>query len=240
MKFINIIFLLFVFLLGCEDNKKTPLAEPLKLSDKKEIKLKDSPSKQEVLKKVTNGKLERLNSDNVVELLTQYGKENPENKVRIKTTFGNIEITLFKNTPLHRANFIYLVKQHYFDKTFFHRVVPNFIIQGGNSDNASTNKKRAKIGKYRIPFEIHPKNKHRRGTLSGAKYYRDNPDNKSEPYEFFIFLGPQSSTLHLNGSYTVFGEVTQGMNVVDKIANLPSDDGDWPLDNVYIYAEIIE
>ena len=65
-------------------------------------------------------------------------------------------------------------------------------------------------------------------------------EKKSAPFEFFIFLGPQTSTGHLNGSYTIFGKVTKGMDVVEKIANLPSDEGDWPLQNVYITAQILE
>ena len=148
----------------------------------------------------------------------------------IGTLHGDIELTLFEDTPLHRANFIYLVKQKYFDGNFFHRVVPNFIIQAGNSDLRLTPKKRSEIGHdYLIPAELENNRKHTYGTVSGAKEYRENPDKKSAPFEFFIFLGPQSSTGHLNGNYTIFGKVTKGMNVVEKIANLPSDEGDWPL-----------
>src|SRR5690606_5429746 len=75
-----------------------------------------------------------ITDENVVSFLTEYGEKNPETQVLISTRFGEIEIELFKDTPLHRANFVYLVKQHYFDETFFHRVVPNFSIQAGNSD----------------------------------------------------------------------------------------------------------
>ena len=71
-------------------------------------------------------------------------KKNKENKVRISTSYGNIDVLLFKNTPYHRANFIYLTKKKYFKGEYFHRVVKDFIIQGGNSDNISTSKKRRK------------------------------------------------------------------------------------------------
>jgi len=176
----------------------------------------------------------------VVEFLTEYGEANPETKVRINTRLGQIDIALYEDTPLHRANFIYLIKQDYFDDTFFHRIVPDFIIQGGNSDNASTNKKRYAIGEdYLIPAEINNRN-HTYGSVSGAKEYRANPDKQSMPFEFFIFLGPQSSTSHLNGNYTVFGKVTSGMDVVEKIANLPADEGEWPQQNVVIEAEVLE
>ena len=152
---------------------------------------------------------------------------------------GDIVIDLYEDTPLHRANFIYLVKQGYFNETFFHRIVPNFIIQGGNSDLPSTNKKRFKLGDdYLIPAEINGRN-HFKGSVSGAKEYRENPDKKSAPFEFFIFLGPLTSTSHLNGNYTVFGRVTKGMDVVEKIAKLPADEGEWPLQNVYIKAKVL-
>jgi peptidylprolyl isomerase len=133
------------------------------------------------------------------------------------------------------------VKQHYFDETFFHRVVPNFIIQAGNSDLSSTQKKRAELGKeYLLPAEIIPGRNHGYGTVSGAKEYRENPDNRTAPYEFFIFLGPKSSTTHLNGKYTIFGKVTKGMDVVEEISKVKADDGDWPLNNIYIKAKVIE
>lgn len=191
-------------------------------------------------KKDTLPKFPKITDDNVVEFLTDYGKQNPETKVQISTRLGNIEIELFEDTPLHRANFIYLIKQKYFDETYFHRIVPNFIIQGGNSDNASTNKKRFALGQdYRLPAEIIPGRKHTKGTVSGAKEYRKNPDKKSAPFEFFIFLGPQSATSHLNGNYTIFGKVTKGMNVVEEIANLEASDDDWPMKNVPINAKVL-
>ncbi len=193
------------------------------------------------LKETAEIKYPEITNENVVEFFTKYGKDHPETKVRISTRHGDIVLELYEDTPLHRANFIYLVKQGYFDGTFFHRVVPNFIIQGGNSDTTPTPRKRRIIGKdYLLPAELDNGRKHNYGTLSGAKEYRENPDKNSAPFEFFIFLGPQSSTGHLNGNYTIFGKVTQGMDVVELIANLPSDEGDWPLQNVYIEAEVIQ
>jgi peptidyl-prolyl cis-trans isomerase A (cyclophilin A) len=180
-----------------------------------------------------------LTQDNVVALLTEYGQQNPENKVVIKTRFGNIKIELFDETPLHRANFLYLVQQDYFKDTFFHRIVPNFIIQGGNSDLRSTPKKRKSIGpNYLIPAEINPNRIHTYGSISGAKEYRENPDKLSAPYEFFIFCGPDISGRHLNGNYTIFGQVIEGMDVVETIANLPADEGEWPKTNVYIEVSL--
>lgn len=234
---------LFIYLFGtilffgsCEDKKKASETET-KTEIKTEIK-KDAEVK---LKKKDTSNFPEITNENVVSFLTEYGNNNPETKVLISCSFGAIEIELYKDTPLHRANFIYLVKQHYFDETFFHRVVPNFIIQAGNSDLVSTQKKRAALGKeYLLPAEIIPGRVHEYGTVSGAKEYRENPDNRTAPYEFFIFLGPKSSTTHLNGNYTIFGKVTKGMDVVEEISKVKVDDGDWPLQNIYISAKVIE
>ena len=234
--FLLISIIAALFSASCEDKKK---ASEVKTEISKVDANADTISsnvKNTIISKV----YPKISNENAIEFLTTYGDNNPENKVLITTYIGNIELELFDDAPLHRANFIYLVKQGYFNETFFYRVVPNFIIQGGNSDLRSTSKKRASIGNYIIPAELNNGRKHKMGSVSGAKTYRKNPDKNSVPFEFFIFLGPQTSTGHLNGSYTVFGQVTKGMSVVKEIANLPRDTGDWPLQNVYIKAKVIE
>jgi peptidylprolyl isomerase len=234
--------------LSCEDTKKSPSENNASIS--KEIP-KDSTlvdknekvihEKQNSEKIETGQQYPKITKKNVVTFLTEYGKNNPETRVKIITHLGEIHIELYRDTPLHRANFIYLVKQGYFDNTFFHRVVPNFIIQGGNSDNRDTPKKRSVIGSnYLLPSEVVPGRNHKYGTVSGAKEYRENPDKKTFPFEFFIFLGPIKHTKHLNGDYTIFARVIKGMDVVEMIANLPADKGEWPIDNVYINAEVID
>lgn len=234
-----------MFLTSCEDNKKqvgieseTPIetnASTTPTTEKVEAKAKNKNKQEDTIN------YPEITNENVVPFLTEYGKKNTETKVLITTRFGDIEIELYKDTPLHRANFIYLVKQDYFDDTFFHRVVPNFIIQAGSSDLRSTAKKRTKIGgDYLLPAEIIPGRIHEYGSVSGAKEYRKNPDNRTAPFEFFIFLGPKSSTTHLNGKYTVFGRVTKGMEVVEEISKVKADEGDWPLQNIYIGAEVAE
>jgi peptidylprolyl isomerase len=223
----------------CEDTKNEN-----KSTNEKELNtpaniLKITPETVHKDSIITPNKLEKITQENLIPFLTQYGKDNPETKVKFTTPQGSIEIELFNDTPLHRANFIHLVKRGYFNTTYFYRVVANFIIQAGTSDNKATQDDRYAIGhSYRIPNEI--KRKHSFGTLSGAKYYRDNDDKKTEPFEFFIFLGPKTSTKHLDGNYTVFGKVTKGMEVVQKIANTPKDDKEWPLQNVTITAEVIQ
>ncbi len=239
----------FLIFSSCEDKKNASdvkaktTSESKTASEEKSTIEKDTltvdSSKAEEKEEVIGAGYPKITEKNLVEFLTKYGKENPETKVEISTRLGDIIIDLYEDTPLHRANFIYLVKQGYFNETFFHRIVPNFIIQGGNSDLPSTNKKRFKLGDdYLIPAEINGRN-HFYGSVSGAKEYRENPDKKSAPFEFFIFLGPETSTGHLNGSYTVFGRVTKGMDIVEKIANLPADEGEWPLQNVYIEAKVL-
>ena len=102
-----------------------------------------------VVKSVANEFI--LNDENAIPFFFEYDKQNKENKVRIETRFGNIDIQLFNETPYHRSNFIYLTKKKYFDGTSFHRVVKDFIIQGGNSDSYEISKRRRKIGRYLLP-----------------------------------------------------------------------------------------
>ena len=92
-----------------------------------------------------------LNDQNAIPFFFDYQKKHLENRVRISTRFGDIDIELYQNTPYHRANFIYLTKKGYFNGSTFHRVVPGFIIQGGNSDRVETSQKRREIGKYLLP-----------------------------------------------------------------------------------------
>ena len=177
--------------------------------------------------------------EELIPFLTEYGEKNPEDRVRIVTRFGDIEVQLYKDTPLHRANFIYLVKLGYFDNTFFHRVSENFVIQGGNSDNTDTPRKRTKIGSYLIPSEFEAGHKHTRGAFSAAKYAEQNVSKASSPYEFFIVQSTRGAH-HLDNDHTVFGRVTKGMDVVDEIAKQDVGEGDWPNLNIYINMEIID
>lgn len=236
MKNLLLFSLLITLLNSCEDTKKSKTNS---VKNPIEKKVNANEFSKTIASKPIKPKI-KLTEENVVSFLTTYGKENPENKVRITSPYGTIDIELFKDTPIHRANFIYLVKQKYFDNTFLHRVVPNFIIQAGSSDLKSTFKKRAAIGnKYRIPYEKGNGRFHSYGTVSGAKEYRENPDKKTSPFEFFIYLGPKTNNKHLNGNYTIYGKVIKGMDVVEILSELPSDDEDWPLNNIYIKAEII-
>ena len=180
-----------------------------------------------------------LNDKNAIPFFFNYEKNNPEDKVRISTRFGNIDIKLFKNTPYHRANFIYLTKKGYFKNTTFHRVVPDFIIQGGNSDRYETAKKRGEIGKYLLPPDTKKGYKHHRGVVSMPSSEIENPYKLASPYEFFI-VQQDPGAYHLDGNYTIFGKVISGMDVVDKINKQRIDSRETPLTNVFMDITIIE
>ena len=180
-----------------------------------------------------------LNDKNVINFFYEFNKLNNYNKVKISTSFGEIIIRLFDETPYHKSNFIYLTKLGYFNNTFFHRVVPNFIIQGGNSDNRETSIKRKRIGKYLLPVDAKSNIKHKRGIISMPSSDINNPYKLASPYEFFI-VQKKTGAHHLDGSYTPFGKVIKGMDVVDRINAQPTDNREAPLDNIKMNVNIVK
>ena len=220
---------LFICLLiiSCKDISKK---EKVTLEPKKQII-------QKVEKKTKKDFV--LDDKNAIPFLFEYGNKNKENKVRISTSYGDIDVELFKDTPYHRANFIYLTKKGYFNNTTFHRVVPDFIIQGGNSDRQETSKKRNEIGKYLLPPDTNKGYKHHRGVISMPSSEIENPHKLASPYEFFI-VQQNPGAYHLDGSYTVFGKVITGMEVVDKINKQRTDKRETPLTNVFMNISILE
>ena len=204
------------------------------------VNLKVIKKKESIKKKSLNqDKSIRLTDENAIPFLFNYSKENREDKVRIKTKFGNIDIELFKETPYHRANFVYLTKKKYFDGTMFHRIVPGFIIQGGNSDSRESMIKRKEIGRYLLPPDTKKGYSHHRGVISMPSSEINNPYKLASPYEFFI-VQQSPGAYHLDGKYTAFGKVMKGMNVVDKINQLEIDKSEMPISNIYIKAVIID
>ena len=180
-----------------------------------------------------------LNDDNAIPFLFAYAQENKQKMVRVETDFGSFVIALSENTPYHRANFIYLTKRNYFDGTFFHRVVKDFIIQGGNSDQTSTSKKRRKIGKYLLPPDTRNGLRHHRGAVSMPSSEIENPHRLASPYEFFV-VQQSPGAYHLDKNYTVFGHVVEGMDVVDQINSVPTDKREWPIDNIRMKVSVID
>lgn len=180
-----------------------------------------------------------------------------EKSIKIETNYGVIILKLYDNTPLHTANLVKLCKEHYFDSTLFHRVIPSFVIQGGDPDSKHTGPEK-QLGdgdlSYLVPAEINAVNYHKRGALGMAR--DNNPEKKSSACQFYIVVGKvvteeqlntistktnrvfsaeqrkvyttQGGTPFLDGNYTVFGEVTKGMEVVDTIAQLSRNAADRP------------
>ena len=182
-----------------------------------------------------------LTEENAIPFFFDYQKELENNiKVKLTTSLGSFTVQLFDNVPYHKANFVYLTRQGYFDNTQFHRVVKGFIIQGGNSDDKESYQKRRKIGRYLLPPDAKKGYKHHRGTLSMPSSEINNPHMLASPYEFFI-VTTKPGSYHLDGGYTPFGKVIEGMDVVDKINNVRVGKGDWPFQNVYIKkVEVLE
>ena len=210
-------------------------------SKQKREKAKNYPSEKKTLVNIKeeNKKPIYLDNKSAIPFLYEYGKKNPENKVRIITKYGKIDILLYNNTEYHRANFIYLTKINYFENSMFHRVVKDFIIQAGNSDNINISKKRKKIGRYLLPPDNNKGHKHKRGVISMPSSEIDNPHKMASPYEFFI-VQQSPGAYHLDGNYTAFGEVISGMDIVDKINSQPTDKKEMPLENIYLRTIIIE
>ncbi|WP_100614971.1 peptidylprolyl isomerase [Confluentibacter citreus] len=234
----RVILFLFVFLLflNCEDKQS-----------KKKMETNIIETKETIIKTPTEDTKEEPETDfpilddkNAVPFFAEYDKKHKENKVRITTDFGAIDILLYNDTKYHRSNFIYLTKRQYYVDTQFYRVIDNFMIQAGNSDDKKIAKKRSEIGQYLLPTDTKKGYKHNRGVISMPSSDIENPYKLASPFEFFI-VQQQGGAPHLDGDFTIFGEVTKGMDVVDKIAAVETDDGDWPLNNIYIRkVEIIE
>lgn len=181
----------------------------------------------------------KITQTRLVPFLEKYGAENPETKVLIATDFGDIEIELFRDTPLHRAHFIRLVKLGYFDTTYFYRVIEDFVIQAGTSDNRITGKLRHAIGDFLIPKEFKTAYTHNYGAFAAAKFAEQNISKASSPFEFYIVTAKKGAH-HLDSEHTVFGRVVSGMDVAEKIAAVKTDEKDWPVDNVELKIKVLE
>jgi len=199
-------------------------------------------------------------------------KDKKQTKVLISTSYGDMKLVLYNETPKHRDNFIKLVKEDFYDNTLFHRVIQTFMIQGGDPDskNAAPNARLGNGGPgYTLPAEISPKIIHKRGALSAARQRDDvNPMRESSGSQFYIVQGKTSTqkeleqigkrngikytveqikeyetnggTPFLDMNYTVFGEVIEGFDVIDKIAAVAKGRGDRPKEDVKMTMKIVK
>lgn len=207
--------------------------------------------------------LQPLTTENAVEVLTAYEQQHQDSLAVISTRYGDIKVRLYKDTPLHRANFVRLTKAGFYDEGEFYRVVKDFAVQGGDSDERSMSQ-----GAYKIPQEFNHNYIHKRGALAMARYGDDrNPEKESSSHNFYIVTGqpvtedelrayeaqhemkytPEQIRTYLavggepglDTEYTVFGEVVEGMDVVEKIEQEPVDASNWPRRSVKHTVKIV-
>lgn len=184
-------------------------------------------------------------------------------KFIISTEYGDIKGVLYNETPQHRDNFIKLAEEGWYNGSIFHRVINNFMIQGGQGANGKQDPG------YTVPAEILPKYFHKKGALAAARMGDQvNPERASSGSQFYIVHGQvfndatlnameqrsgtsyseeqrkayttTGGTPHLDGAYTVFGQVADGFDVIDKIAAVKTAPGDKPIKDVKMTIKIIK
>lgn len=171
----------------------------------------------------------------IVFLLASCAAYSKHYEAKIETSVGDIVVKLYNDTPLHRDNFIKLARNGFYDSLLFHRSITSFMIQAGDpaSKTAIANQH---LGdgdvEYTIPSEIIPNNYHRAGALAAARTPDEiNPERRSSGAQFYITVAPAP---HLNGSYTVYGQVTSGLDVAVKISRVGTNSEDRPKKDIRI------
>ncbi len=193
---------------------------------------------------------------------TLMAQNTTETIVLIKTSEGTIKAKLYNDTPGHRDNFIKMINKGWYEKSPFHRVINNFMIQGGGDQFG------VQDPGYTIPAEIKPNHIHKKGALAAARMGDQvNPEKKSSGSQFYIVQGQKydenslkmmsarskmaytpeqiktystiGGTPHLDGAYTVFGEVIDGFDVIDRIAATKTGPGDVPVTPITMTIEIV-
>ena len=163
--------------------------------------------------------------------------ETPE--FDIVTSYGTMRVRLYDKTPRHRDNFVKLVSEKYYDGIRFHRVIEGFMIQTGDPysrDTAQVNRWGTGGPDYTVPAEFVSDYHHKKGALAAArKGDLANPTKASSGSQFYI-VHDENSCSHLDGQYTIFGEVISGLEVIDRIATVGTDRYDRPYDDIFITA----
>ncbi|MBQ0024995.1 MAG: peptidylprolyl isomerase [Bacteroidales bacterium] len=159
--------------------------------------------------------------------------------LKIETTDGTMTVKLYSETPLHRDNFIKLASSHFYDGILFHRIIRGFMIQVGDPlTKDSTQVAHFGTGGpgYTIPAEIIPGKTHKKGALAAARRGDQvNPAKESSGSQFYIVQDAEGCS-HLDGEYTVFGEVIDGIEVIDKIAAEKTGSRDLPVNRIEIIS----
>jgi cyclophilin family peptidyl-prolyl cis-trans isomerase len=202
--------------------------------------------------------------------LNSYGAKPRHRYVRITTDKGDCIVMLYNQTPLHRDNFLKLAKSHFYDGTLFHRVIKSFMIQGGDPDSRNAAAGAAlgegDVG-YQVPAEIRDSLFHKKGVLAAAR--DDNPEKASSGCQFYIVQGKtytdeqldgietkrlkfklpewqrqvyktMGGSPHLDRNYTVYGEVVKGLELVDSVATLKTDEKDRPTTDVKMEISLLK
>ena len=157
-------------------------------------------------------------------------KRTKDEVVTLTTAQGVIRLVLFDDTPLHKANFLKKAKSGAYDGTTFHRVIPNFMVQGGDTNSKDTDPSNDGLGQPNeatIPAELAPGHPHNYGAVAAARM--GGPAGTPSSSTQFYLVENHDGVHFLDGQYTVFGQVIQGLDAIDKIALLPKDGRDRPL-----------
>jgi len=195
-----------------------------------------------------------------------------EQMIKIETSMGDMIIKLYNETPAHRDNIIKLINEGFYNDQLFHRVIKDFMIQGGDPHSVGAEKGQ-RLGSggpgYTVPAEFNKNLIHKKGALAAArKGDQENPEKASSGSQFYLVQGrvltPEEinmlaqrgvaaftkesaeiyttlgGTPHLDGAYTVFGEIVQGLDVLDAIASQPTDAYNRPLQDVIYSISIIK
>jgi len=206
----------------------------------------------------------------LLSVITVFSCKPKQELILIETDYGNLKIALYDETPIHKENFLKLAKEGYYDGTLFHRVINGFMIQGGDPDSkgAPANKALGAGGPgYTLDAEIGAH--HFKGTVAAARRGGPgNPEKKSSGSQFYIVHGKSSNANQLNSmagqkgitysaediakyeelggtpfldnDYTVFGEVIEGMDVIEKIATVQTLPGDRPVQDVKMKVSVVK
>ena len=195
-----------------------------------------------------------------------------EQLIKIETSMGDMLVKLYDETPAHRDNMVKLIKEGFYQDQLFHRVIKDFMIQGGDPHSSGAEKGQ-RLGSggpgYTVPAEFHSNLIHKKGALAAARKGDSvNPEKASSGSQFYLVQGrvltvaeidilkqrgvasfseesekiytSLGGTPHLDGAYTVFGEVIEGLEIIDTIASLPTDAYDRPIEDVIYSISLIE